>query len=207
MRKPRSKTFPLSEPHHLFKVDRWWAAQLRSGAKEILSVEWQPLGQMKWTLKLTYRPVGGSPALNVGHPDYADYSLEDLNMLLYDALSNFDSAYHDFTLLESKVTAWGLKEGADGEMASLEDNGLDEVDRLIALYYVWPEYKSLKKVCAFLAVQMREAEAEVKARESSDYFAVKVDRGMLRDSFEEQIGYDNEFLFEEIEFIAPEDSD
>lgn len=203
--KPKNKSFQISEPYHLFKVDRWWAKLLGSGAKEILELEWEALGQLKWTLIVTYQAVPGNPALNVGHPEYADYSVEDLNALLYEALASFESAYGDFTLLESRVQMWGLKEEVVSGQVTIKDKGLNDIDRLIAVDFVWPEYKLLKRTCAFLAVQMREAEAELKARDASDYFAVRVDRGMLREAFLRSVGYDNDFLFEEVEFLPSEE--
>ena len=210
MGRAKSKTFVLSGPFHLFNVDRWWAGLLAQGPKEIVGVEWEALGQMKWRLRVLWQPVESDLKLNVGHPEYADYSTEDLNVLLYDALSSFETAFTDLNLLEQKVEAWELEETTphgkkDPLLAFRAD--LPDVDRLIAIEYVWPAYKELQKVCRFLAVQMREVEAEVKAREDAEYFAVRVDRGMLRSTYTDQIGYDNDFLFEEVEFFPPDIAD
>lgn len=207
MAKTKSRSFIISEAHHLFKVDKWWAGLLRQGTKEIVKVEWEALGMMRWKLRLSWRPISSDVKLNVGHPDYADYALEDLNHLMYEALDSFEQAYTDLTLLEKKVTLWAIEENPEkGELLSFRED-LDDVDRLIAIEYVWPQYKNLRKLCSFLAIQMRETEAEIKARSESDYFSVKVDRGMLRTAYLEQVGYDNDFLFEEVEFLPPDPID
>ncbi len=167
-------------------------------------MEWEALGLMRWKLRLTWTAVDETVKLNVGHPDYADYSDEDLNYLLYEALGNFETVYTDYTLLEQKVKDWDLRETRDSEPTLSFRDDLSDVDRLIAIEFVWPQYKELKRLCKFLAIQMREAESELKSREAEDYYSVKVDRGMLRSAYSDQIGYDNDFLFEEVEFLPPD---
>lgn len=50
---------------------------------------------------------------------------------------------------------------------------------------------------------LRELDREREVRKADDYYPVMVDRGMLRAAFVEQMGYDNEWLFDEVEEMDP----
>ena len=201
MSKLRTKQFVLSNAYQLELVDRWWAFLLQGGTKIIEHVEWEALGEMVWRLRVFWRSMPGAEKLNVGHPQYSIFSTEEMQEYMAESLEDFEAMLQDFSLLEKKVKDWELKEQAvEGEESSSRlvfRESLDGAERIIATQFLWPCYKELKRNLTHVTTRMQEIDQELKARTADDYFIIAVDRGMLRSSFLEQVGYDNEWLFEE----------
>lgn len=204
MSKARVKQFVLSEPYQLGLVDRWWAGLLYDGLRELISVEWEALGEMRWRLKVHWKNVS-SERMNVGHPLYADIPSGIIEEVLHDDLNEFESVTHDYEILKAKAAEWGLESRSepDGQSRVYFSDKLDEAERILALEYLWPTLQELEKNLAYLVTKMTELDREMKARDLPDYYAVMIDRSMLRDSFTEQIGYENEWLFVEVGGAEP----
>lgn len=199
----RTKRFKLSDEYHLFAIDCWWAGLLQTGLKEIVGVEWEGLGQQQFRLSVHWLPVEGGQKLNVGHPEYADMSSEDLEEIMQDLLSEFEVCHEEYEALKLKVEQWGLElseeKARDGSHMLLYRDDLDLAEKLIATDYLWPAYISLKGFLRLQRTKLRELDRERRVRKESDYYSVQVDRGMLRETFVDQMGYDNEWLFEDVE--------
>lgn len=205
MAKGKTKQFIIADAHQLGLVDRWWAGLLHLGMKELLRVEWEALGEMEWRLRVHWQPLPGRERLNVGHPRLSDVSTEQLEEALQDALAEFESAYSDFNHLERKAEEWGMgeEEGPDKTTRVVFSDDLDEAEKIIALEFLWPMQGELRRLLHYLTTQMTELDQEIKARNAPDYYIVRVDRGMLRAAFLEQVGYDNEWLFEDVPGRGP----
>lgn len=208
MPRVRTKKFRVAEEYHLYAVDCWWAELLQGGLKEIVSIEWEALGQMEWRLTMGWLPVPGGAKLNVGHPQYADVSVEDLDFIMQELLADFESGLHEYSLIEEKVRQWGVSSSPDGkgdEKITFRED-LDEVEKIIATDFLWGTYTGLQRWLRQQRTKLRELSRERDIRQASDYYPVMVDRGMLRQAFETQIGYENEWLFDDAaEFDIPSD--
>lgn len=208
MAKPKKKTFKISEDYHLARIDTWWASLLRNGAKEIVDVVWEAQGRMEWKVTLFWLPVSDDITLNVGHPEYVDLPDEHLDSIMEMTLESFEEAFHELTILDKKLREWGVSEGpvdSTGGYPKLTHNeDLDDAERLILHDFLWPSYTTLKKFVARQVVVIQELEQEKKARSQPDYYQVQVDRGMLNNSFSDQLGYENGILFEHVDSIPPE---
>lgn len=234
MSSTRTKTFSISDIIDLEKVDSWWAGLLRNGAKQICGVEWVPKGDLSWALKMHWEPIDGANLpFNICMPAYATYSLEDLSSMLSEIESERTSILFHLRLLKTKVEEWGLVEieGHDGVMSDEVTTShdipvlaehlvdpflsygpkLDLVDKIMASEFLWPSYKNMKRGLLMLDAKIEEITKEIEHRSDSSYTVVHVDRGMLRGSFADQIGYDNKWLFATDEELMsdeiPEDDD
>lgn len=202
--KPKTKTFKVKEQFHLEKVDSWWAKQLRTGPKEIVNVTWVAEGNLSWTLSLMWQPVAADYNLAIGMPEYANISTEVMELMLTDSLEEFDDCLREFNLLEERVKLWKIEEfkedveGSPKKQSALRmRDDLDDLDVYIAAEYLWPRYLMVRKDLRGFITFIQELRAELEARQSSDFFMVEVDRGMLRESFSNQLGYDNMWLFDD----------
>lgn len=200
-KKVRTKKFQVSEEYHLFAVDCWWAGLLQGGLKEIVSIEWEALGNMEWRLLFNWVAVPNGPKLNVGHPEYVDMPTEVLDEILMEALDEFEETQREHGHLREKAEHWGLEEGvpdAAGRSSVTHRDDLDEAEKIIAVEYLWPAVKSLERELRRCITRMQELDRETRVRKEPDYFPVMIDRGMLRTAFVEQLGYDNEWLFDDV---------
>ena len=211
----RSKSFAISDPQDLERIDNWWAALLRKGAKEILTTEWVANGDLSWSIRVFWTPVDSADlSFNVCMPAYASFSVDDLTDLL--SAIEYERAVisQNLKLLSRKVEDWELIEvepsqaqyeetDSDGEIANDFDVDpslsyaakLDVVDKLMASEFLWPNFKNMKRALLMCDARIAEVKKEIEYRGDSSYTVVHVDRGMLRESFIEQLGYDNKWLF------------
>lgn len=202
MPNPRTKQFRLSQEYDLFAVDCWWAGLLQTGLKEIVSIEWEALGQLEWRLHIGWVAIEGGERLNVGHPQYADMMDEDLEEIMEEVLAEFEVGLHEYGVIEAKVQQWGLKEVGktkDGDTHLIFRDDLDEAEKLIATDFLWTAYTLLGKWLRQQRTKLKELDRERRVRKEKDYFAVSVDRSLLRDTFVDQLGYHNEWLFDDVE--------
>ena len=212
----RSKSFSISDPQDLERIDSWWATLLRKGAKEILGTEWVANGDLSWALRVSWTPVDASNlAFNVCMPAYSSFSVEELSELLTSVQFERDILFKNLKLLSRKVEDWELieidpsHESAIYEDAESDDPSedfevdpslsyaakLDVVDKLMASEFLWPNYKGMKRALLMCDARISEVKKEIEYRANPAYTVVHVDRGMLRSSFIEQLGYDNKWLF------------
>jgi len=206
MAKVRTKQFRLSEEYHLFGVDCWWAGLLHGGLKEIVSLEWEALGNQVWVLRVNWLPVKSELRLNVGHPAYVDLSNEDLEEIIQELLVGFEYGMEEYNALKAKAEQWGLSEAPpeeDGFRRLQVRDDLDLAERLIATEFLWPRYLEVSKWLKHERTKLQELDRERAARKATDYYPVRVDRGMLREAFLVQLGYDNEWLFDDVEEPHP----
>jgi len=212
----RSKSFAISDPQDLERIDSWWATLLRKGAKEILGTEWVANGDLSWILMVSWTSVDNSElAFNVCMPAYSSFSVEDLSDLLAAVQFERGVLFKNLKLLSRKVEDWELieidpsQESALYEDAEADDSAedfevdpslsyaskLDVVDKLMASEFLWPSYKNMKRALLMCDARIAEVKKEIEYRADPAYTVVHVDRGMLRASFIEQLEYDNKWLF------------
>ena len=212
----RSKSFAISDPQDLERIDSWWATLLRKGAKEILGTEWVANGDLSWILMVSWTSVDNSElAFNVCMPAYSSFSVEDLSDLLAAVQFERGVLFKNLKLLSRKVEDWELieidpsQESALYEDAEADDSAedfevdpslsyaskLDVVDKLMASEFLWPSYKNMKRALLMCDARIAEVKKEIEYRADPAYTVVHVDRGMLRVSFIEQLEYDNKWLF------------
>lgn len=237
----RTKSFAISDPQDLERVDAWWATLLRKGAKEIIGTEWVANGDLSWSLKVSWAPVDATDLVfNVCMPAYAQFSLEDLSELLQAVQHERNSLAKSLKMLRLKVEEWELieldpmsvpveiyDEMEEGDMEVEESLAhfdidpsisygakLDVVDKIMASEFLWPSYKGAKRAILMCDARIEEVKKEIEYRNDPDYTIVHVDRATLRESFVEQLGYDNKWLFateeeifEDIESEDENDSD
>jgi len=213
----RTKTFAISDIEDLEKVDGWWAGLLRNGAKEINSIEWVAKGDLSWTLKIHWAALDNeSLPFNVCMPAYSSCSLEELTDVLDEVISERQNVIFHLKMLRKKVEEWGIIEVLPTNALAVEDMQagevplfaehlvdptllygpkLDLMDKIMASEFLWPSYKNMKRGLLMLDARIEEVKKEIEHRSDSSYTVVYVDRGMLRESFTEQVGYDNKWLF------------
>lgn len=211
----RTKSFTISDPNDLDKVDGWWAALLRKGAKEISSVEWVAHGDLTWVLKVVWTALDiDEMPFNVCMPAYSGLTLEDLTELLEDAEGERRFLRKNLKLFKLKVDDWGIFEiePTDTPMESLDSDDysmtdfslnpglsygskLDILEKIMASEFLWPSYKSMKQALMMCDARIEEIKMEIEHRKDPSYTVVYVDRGMLRRAFQKQMAYDNKWLF------------
>lgn len=202
----RTKQFRLSDEYHLFAVDCWWAELLHGGLKEIVGIEWEALGNQIWILRINWLPVKSDLKLNVGHPRYADLSSEDLDEIIQDALTEFEEAMDEYNAYKTKVEQWELSEMEPDEYGNrrlMYREDLDPAEKLIAGDFLWTRYHEVGRWLRQHRTALLELNREQEVRKADDYQPVFVDRGMLREAFVDQMGYDNEWLFDDVEEPFP----
>ena len=231
----RTKTFSISDPEDLERIDSWWATLLRKGAKEILGTEWVANGDLTWILKVSWGPVNATElAFNVCMPAYSRFTVEDLTEILMVVQAERSSLSKNLKLIRLKVEDWELIEIDPSQaMESFEDQEqedhdiedsmlsnfdidpslsygakLDVVDKIMASEFLWPSYKGMKRALLMCDARIAEVKKEIEYRADPAYTVVHVDRGMLRASFVSQLGYDNRWLFAtEEEILEDHDHD
>lgn len=215
----RTKTFSIADPQDLERVDGWWATLLRKGAKEILSTEWVANGDLSWSLRVSWGAVDATElAFNVCMPAYARFTLEDLVELQGAVQFERDMFAKNLKLLRLKVEDWELIEIDPSAVDHYDDTSdseeseymithfeidptlsyaskLDVVDKVMASEFLWPSYKGMKRALLMCDARIEELKKEIEYRGDPAYTVVHVDRGMLRASFIDQLGYDNKWLF------------
>jgi len=215
----RTKSFSISDPEDLERVDLWWATLLRKGAKAIQDTEWVANGDLTWALKISWAIVDANQlSFNVCMPAYSHFSLEDLTDLLGAVQYERNLLANNLKLLRLKVEDWELVEidpNQSPEMyEDLEDTEADEqithfdidpslsygtkldvVDKIMASEFLWPSYKGTKRAILMCDARIEEVKKEMEYRADPAYTIVHVDRGMLRGAFVDQLGYDNKWLF------------
>lgn len=207
----RAKTFLISEPHDLEKVDSWWAGLLLSGAKEIVSVEWTANGNLSWNIQVNWKPIPDSELpFKVCMPAYASFTADDLQELLEDVQNEYFTIQQHLKLFSGKIKDWDIMELESVDLPDELDehmmdfdidpslsygSKLDTVEKIMVSEFLWPSYKSLKKALLLCETRIAEISKELELRSDSSYTVVHVDRGMLRKAFRKQLGYDNRWLF------------
>lgn len=223
----KKKTFTVTDPFDLEKVDKWWAGLLSTGAKEIIKVEWAANGDLVWRLTINWSPITDADLpFNVCMPAYSDRTVEDLEDLLDAVSMEKEILSNNIKLFKGKIDDWGISEitltaEINYEEMSIEDllsdfmidptltyaPTLDSVDKIMVSEFLWPSYKSMTRRLLMCEAKIAEIEQELEHRNDSSYTVVHVDRGLLRREFKDQLNYDNKWLFasdEEIDSI-PED--
>ena len=224
----RTKSFTVSDEQDLEKVDGWWAGLLRKGPKEISNIEWVANGDLVWILKLSWSKLDiDSLPFNVCMPAYSGFSVDDLNEMLSSLITDRDSIHNNIKLFKTKIEDWEVIESGEpnNEYDEYNDSNimdfgidpnlsyatsLDVVEKIMVSEFLWPCYKALLRALLMCDTRAEEVKKEIEHRSDPSYSVVHVDRGMLRSSFTEQIGYDNQWLFandEELyqDFIDPDD--
>jgi len=210
----KAKTFTVSDHDSLDKVDSWWAGLLRNGPKEIVDLEWSSSGDLTWILRLTWTKLDIDTApFKVCMPAYAHLSTEDLGEILDIVSEERTSIKGSLALFKKKLDDWEVIEldsdsehGLDQDDGSLGDDfgvdpnlsyasKLDVVEKIMVSEFLWPYYKSMVRSYLMLEARIEEIQKEIEHRNDTSYTVVRMDRGMLRSSFVEQVGYDNKWLF------------
>lgn len=209
----RTKAFIISDNIDLEKVDKWWAGLLRKSPKEITSIEWVPNGDLVWILKLTWAKLETAhAAFNVCMPAYSGFSIEELQEVVEASIFEKSIIKNNLKLFKTKLDDWEIIETADYNHEYDEYNSsvlidfsidptlsyaskLDVVDKIMVSEFLWPYYKSLRRSLLMCEARIEEIKKEIENRSNPEYTIVRVDRGMLRTSFIEQVGYDNKWLF------------
>lgn len=207
----KTKTFTISDHDSLDKVDSWWAGLLRNGPKEIVEIEWTSSGDLVWLLRLTWKKLDIETApFNVCMPAYAHLTLEDLTEIYEITTEELGSIKSNLALFKKKLDDWEiieLEEGMEIPEPSEDDlahgidptlsyaSKLDVVEKIMVSEFLWPYYKSAIRAYLMLEARLEEINKEIEHRNDSNYTVVRVDRGMLRSSFINQVGYDNKWLF------------
>lgn len=204
----RVKSFSVTDYTDLDLVDSWWAGLLKKGTKEIVSVEWIAQGDLVWDLRIAWAPLKDQNLpFKVCMPAYAQFTIEDLEDILESVKAEHSAITKNLNLFKAKVDDWGIIErnptsddGVDFSEYPLDPflsyaSKLDVVEKIIASEFLWPSYKSHKKAQLMCEARINEIQKEISHRNDSRYTIVRVDRGMLRKSFRDQMGYDNQWLF------------
>jgi hypothetical protein len=209
----RTKSFVVSDHDDLERVDGWWANLLRKGPKEITDVMWESNGDLVWTLKLTWGSLDiENMSFNVCMPAYAGMSVEDLHGLLASIDHERLVISKNRRLFKNKIEDWEVIESGEHNheydeynASNIMDFGidptlsyaskLDVVDKIMVSEFLWPCYKAMTRAVLMCETRIEEIKREIVQRADPTYTVVHVDRGMLRNSFIEQIGYDNKWLF------------
>jgi len=209
----RTKSFSISDEHDLEKVDEWWAGLLRKGPKEISNIEWIANGDLVWILKLTWSKLDiDSLPFNVCMPAYSGFSVEDLKEMQTSLVMDRDNIKNNIKLFKSKIEDWEVIESSEHNHEydeynstnimdfSIDPNltyssGLDVVEKIMVSEFLWPCYKAMIRTMLMCDTRIEEVNKEIEHRSDQTYTVVHVDRGMLRTSFIDQIGYDNQWLF------------
>ncbi len=213
----RSKLFTVSYPEDLYKVDSWWAELLRKGPKELVSVIWEAQGDLVWKLRLTWESIDNTDLdLKIGLPAYSSIPTSDLLEYHMGLIEELAEVKMILVEVQEKVDEWEIEETASISESDLPSSltftfaadtrivhkeGLSQVDSLIAKQYLWHKYKELRIIVAQNTTKIAEISKELEFRDSPDYILVNVDRGMLRQAFIEQVGHDNEWLFDTERFF------
>jgi hypothetical protein len=208
-----TKAFTLSDHQDLEKVDGWWAGLLRKGPKEITGLEWVSNGDLVWILKLTWSRLDiDSLPFNVCMPAYAGLTVSDLEEMLEVITSERSAIMSNLKLFKNKLDDWEVLEvdthnpeydeynetnimdfGIDPNLSYASK--LDVVEKIMASEFLWPCYKAMRRAHLMCEARIEELKKEIHHRGDPTYTVVHVDRGMLRSSFTEQMGYDNKWLF------------
>lgn len=216
MARIRKKTFTILDVHHFTKIDSWWAGLLHKGPKEIVDLKWESHGDLNYQLSVYWQPVDQDFSLNVGLPAYTDFTTEELLMMLEDVEGHLLQIKADQDIITAKLHEWGVSQAATFERITLMGYEgevetrlrfrpeADEAEKYIVCEFLWPQAKLINKAYAMCKAKIAELQREIESRESADYFIVEVDRGRLRQSFTEQVGFDNEWLFDEDSFFREE---
>lgn len=206
----KTKTFTISDHESLDKVDSWWAGLLRNGPKEIVEIEWTSSGDLIWLLKLTWKKLDlDTEPFNVCMPAYAHLSLEDLHEIYEITTDELGNIKSNLGVFKKKLDDWEIIEidpnedqmPSDDELSFGIDPGLnyasklDVVEKIMVSEFLWPYYKSMVRSYLMLEARIEELAKEIEHRNDTSYTVVRMDRGMLRNSFVEQVGYDNKWLF------------
>lgn len=224
----KTKTFTVSDHEDLERVDIWWANLLRKGPKEVIDVAWESNGDLVWSLKLTWGKLDiKDMSFNVCMPAYSSMSVDDLKDLLESINHERGVIAQNLKLFKRKIEDWEVIENSDYDHAYDEYNAsnimdfgidphlsyaskLDVVEKIMVSEFLWPCFKAMTRAILMCDTRMEEVKREISQRGDSSYTVVRVDRGMLRSSFIDQLGYDNKWLFasdEEIydEYLSEED--
>ena len=226
----RTKSFTVSDHDDLDKVDGWWAGLLRKGPKEITDLEWVSNGDLVWVLKLTWSKLDiEAMPFNVCMPAYAGYTVESLNIMLESISSERRAIRSNRRIFKKKLDDWEVIETEDHDPEYDEYNEsnvmdfaidphlayaskLDVVEKIMVSEFLWPCFKAMQRALLMCEARIEELKKEIEHRGNPTYTVVHVDRGMLRDKFVDQMGYDNKWLFatdEELfeDYQTPEDED
>lgn len=212
----KTKEFLISDVPDLEKVDKWWAGLLRKGAKEIIEVEWTSNGDLVWILRITWAKIDlNSAPFNVCMPAYSSYSIDELSEILEALKYEKTVIKNSLKLFKGKIDDWGVEEISltDIEYETPESHvdanildfsidptlsyatKLDVVEKIMVSEFLWPCYKAMCRSLLMCDAKIEELKKEISYRSNPAYTVVRVDRGMLRTSFLEQVGYDNKWLF------------
>ena len=206
----KTKTFTISDHDSLDKVDSWWAGLLRNGPKEIVDLEWTSSGDLVWLLKLTWKKLDFETSpFNVCMPAYSHLSLEDLHEINEVTTDELGNIKNNLSVFKKKLDDWEVIEvdPSEEQMPSEDEltygidpnlsyaSKLDVVEKIMVSEFLWPYYKSMVRSYLMLEARIEELGKEIEHRNDSTYTVVRMDRGMLRSSFIEQVGYDNKWLF------------
>lgn len=211
----KTKTFTISDPSSLSKVDAWWASLLKAGPKEIVGIDWISNGDLIWNLRLTWAKLDiDSPAFKVCMPAYAGFSVDDLNEFLATSCDHREHIKTNLAMFKKKLDDWEVIELEPDNGANFEDydspdedlsfgidpslsyaSKLDVVEKIMVSEFLWPYYKSMVRTYLMLEAKIAEIQTEIEQRADISFAVVHVDRGMLRSAFKDQIGYDNKWLF------------
>lgn len=208
----KTKQFVIADVPDLEKVDKWWANLLRKGPKEINLIEWVPNGDLVWILKITWSKLDNfSQPFNVCMPAYSSYSVDELSEILSSFKEDRNTIKSNIKLFKLKIDEWEVSEVSSAQnLDSSSDEllpdfiidpnlsyatKLDTVEKIMVSEFLWPWYKTMCRSLLMYEAKIEELRKELDHRSSSSYTVVRVDRGMLRSSFLNQIGYDNKWLF------------
>jgi hypothetical protein len=147
-------------------------------------------------------------------PAYAPYSTEDLTEVLAATMTDRDDVRKNLSMFKRKLDDWEVIElSPSDELPDVDEDlqdsivnfgvdpslsyasKLDVVEKIMVSEFLWPYYKSMVRAYLMLEARIEELQKEMEHRKDTTYTVVHVDRGMLRGSFVEQIGYDNKWLF------------
>lgn len=213
----KTKTFTISDHESLEKVDSWWAGLLRTGPKELVDIAWVSSGDLVWLLKLSWSKLDiDSQPFNVCMPAYASFTNTDLDELLEAAIHRRDHMKSDLSLFKKKLDDWEVIELTVDNLETPQDDfdlpvdddlsfsidpslsyasKLDVVEKIMVSEFLWPYYKAMVRTYLMLEAKISEVKKEIEQRSDSSFTVVRVDRGMLRTTFINQVGYDNKWLF------------
>ena len=206
----RTKSFTVSNPLDIDKIDFWWTSLLRNGPKEIEEVEWLSQGDLVWKLRLKWKPVSGTNLeMKVCMPAYSHLPLEGLGEVLEALNEERRSVARNLFIFSKKIEDWEVTERISSELGidtPSEDDffvnptlsygvKLDTAEKIMVSEFLWPNYKNLMRILAMFEARIAEVEKEIQMRQDSNYSVVRIDRGMLRDTFIEHVGYDNKWIF------------
>jgi len=209
----KTKAFTVSDQEDLERIDGWWAGLLRKGPKEITGLEWVSNGDLEWVLKLTWSKLDiDSLPFNVCMPAYSGYDLDELSGMLGSIVLERAAIKANLKLFKKKLDDWEVLEGGEHDPAYDEYNAsnvmdfgidphlsyaskLDVVEKIMVSEFLWPCYKAMRRAHLMCEARVEELKKELEHRADPAYTVVRVDRGMLRSSFIDQLNYDNKWLF------------